>query len=135
VTENNQDEAFDFILDFTLSAVENSNDAYSQPMIFNVGGLLVSGHLISESQYLREVQGGAIHKGIARIWEKGEPNPADNDTEKEALTPFEYVHLKNARFFLSDKNPIPGTGGGALWRGKLSSIDGYVFGEIQAAGK
>lgn len=44
----------------------------------------------------------------------------------------QYIHLKNARFFNTSGNPIPGNKG-VLWRGRLSEVASFFLGNLSTA--
>ncbi|HEY9878703.1 MAG TPA: gas vesicle accessory protein GvpU [Leptolyngbyaceae cyanobacterium] len=102
-----------------------------------VHGMIISGFLISEEAYFKGM--------IERV------NQDDNaaDETKETLTDFmsdlraslhaksndsqsvlpEYIHLQEAKMYPSQGQGMPSYGD-ALWRGRISSVDGFSLGEI-----
>jgi len=40
----------------------------------------------------------------------------------------QYLHLKDAKVYTSSSTPV--LSGGQLWRGKISSVDGFTLGTI-----
>jgi hypothetical protein len=84
-----------------------------------VGGFLISGFVISRDDYMKH------HATTNALWKAIEdlPEPEDN-------TP-NYIHLRNARYYASDGNPIPQNTGGYI-RISLESIDGFSFGLLSA---
>lgn len=105
----------------------------------NVGGFLVSGDLISGAEYFKgfasDFSGGlagnpetaeAFRKTITRLGE--ETYKADGkDAEHQRLP--SYIHLKDARFFSTTGNPIPGNRG-VWWRGRISEVSGFILGSL-----
>lgn len=106
-----------------------------------VGGQSVSGNVISGRKYfegISELMANAAFKGsddntmsatIAKnfaTWKQLYAVPASLDELKP-----NYIHLSNTQWLNGDGRPIP-SNGGVLWRGKLSAVDGYIFGTISA---
>jgi len=108
----------------------------------NIGGTLVSGTLISGKTYFNEMADGFVKapglstetvqvmdkywRGWADIYDK--PEDAGEDWEPG---PASYVHLRNTRCFNGGDSPIP-VNRGPLWRGRLSSIDGFWLGSLSS---
>ncbi|MGJ8587674.1 MAG: gas vesicle accessory protein GvpU [Yoonia sp.] len=106
-----------------------------------VGGVIVSGLLISGKKYFQQLSEniqtgsdasgeigeiiGGHWKGYTAIYEK--PDNAPDDWEPR---PVGYVHLANAQIHAPGQSPIP-TNQGVLWRGKLSSVDSFFIGQMQ----
>ena len=107
-----------------------------------VSGAIVSGILISGKTYFDEL-GDSIQRGVSgsvevaqalgkswkqftKIYEK--PEGVDDDWEPPLPG---YIHLRDARVFAPGGRAIP-SNGGVLWRGKLSSIDGFSMGNLSA---
>jgi hypothetical protein len=107
-----------------------------------VGGMVVSGELVSVAAYLNEFAesfGDAFKNWPEDIPEKirtiyghlaqrvtpiqGEHNPA-LDPERT-----NYIHIKNVKYFHPSGAPIPDNEG-IWWRGKLSAVDGFTLGKI-----
>jgi hypothetical protein len=101
-------------------------------------GMLVSGVLVGGQDYfdgitnnISDALGGNDQtKAIADLFERmnqavhAETNP-DMPTPPPA-----YIHLKDAYFFQSaDAAPIP-SGQGVWWRGRLTRISGFFFGNL-----
>lgn len=116
----------------------------------SVGGMLISGTLTSYSEYLklvgegmrgspnREVGGvmGEVFANLAesvqndlveRRQEEERAESSGQELEHDFKPP--YIHLRDAKFFLAADMGLP-TQGGALWRGKLASVDGFFFGSF-----
>lgn len=105
-----------------------------------VGGAIVSGTLIKGRTYFEELGAtltaasqaegdmqsvlGEAWKGYTAIYDK--PAGAGDDWQAPAAT---YIHLRDTRFFSPGNAPLP-TNQGVLWRGKLSSIDGFSIGSL-----
>jgi len=133
----------------------NENDWFLQSTIENivshgveigvtltVNGVIVSGMLIGGKKYFEELSKtlkaasrepddisntlGDAWKQYTAIYEKPEGAPEDWKPN-----PVGYIHLMNARFFAPGQAPIPANQG-VLWRGKLSSVDGFTIGNLSA---
>lgn len=105
-----------------------------------VGGVIVSGILISGKKYFDELSDvliaasqseddgprilGEAWKQYTVIYEK--PEGASGDWR---APPAGFIHLRNARFYAPGAPPIP-SNRGVLWRGKLSSVDGFSIGNF-----
>lgn len=126
-----QDQLLQLIVQHT-----NDNVGNRHPITLTVGGNLVSGHLIDADAYMDamadqfasqfdEGDGSAdsIRRSIVGL--KYIPN---EDLEKNV--PPQFIHLEDAEVFTSSGRPI--VSGGLLWRGKLSSVDGFSIGRIEA---
>ena len=102
----------------------------------NVSGLVISGQLISSKTYFGELsklmglaetnsEGGSA---VASAFNKFFQTLADSPNSSNETQIPEYIHLKNARSYISGDSVIPNSG--ALWRGQLSSVDGFFIGEL-----
>ena len=101
----------------------------------HVGGTIVSGTMISGAAYFalfRENISVALSASRADV-----KTPIDEmlstygsiyDKPEVTAHPGHYVHLRDAYFFDPAGNALPR--GGALWRGKLSAVDGFSLGSL-----
>jgi hypothetical protein len=105
----------------------------------HVAGFLVSGSLVGGAEYFRgfaEEFSGAMpgDREIAESFRKsitdlGEAYKTDDkEPEEERPLPM-FIHLKNARFFTTSGNPIPGNRG-IWWRGRVSEVSGFTLGTL-----
>jgi hypothetical protein len=116
-------EPSDFFLELMLEFAERGRDIR---ITLNVKGLVISGVLISEKSYWESFASGALKAMILKAKEEGRLEfPADESVESDDNEPSEYIHLKNAKIYYPGLGPIPAKGPGMLWRGRISSIDGY----------
>ncbi|MRG90324.1 hypothetical protein GF068_00060 [Polyangium spumosum] len=119
----------------------NGTDA-SLGVTLQVGGLLVSGTLVSGHKYFSGV--GAelaaatpgsdetkerLRSTISRLGENF-TKPADGNEPKPLP---QYIHLKEARFFHVGGKPIP-SNNGVWWRGRLSEVGGFCLGILDMQG-
>lgn len=102
----------------------------------STGGFLISGQLICAQWYFEQL--------AAQLKASSEPAPAlvkllepfnkrartrvqqDEKGEEEFVPNF--IHLKNAKFFSPGQKPLPDSGPGVLWRGRISAVDGFTWG-------
>jgi len=89
-----------------------------------VQGIVISGMLIPEIEYIDIVSGQYIElsEEVVDIFWSSRDDSIEDD----------YIHLKNA-IFHSDVTPIT-INNKVYWRGRLSSIDGFVVGELVIRG-
>jgi hypothetical protein len=127
MTENNDNSgpSKDFVLVEFIKNVEaaeqnrdlGDNERYLE-IILSVRGMLINGELISSTTYFKE------------LFEENNGNE-----EKEAEQPVSeerhFIHLRNAKFFMTGSTAIPGEGSGFLWRGRLTAIDGFTLGKLE----
>jgi hypothetical protein len=116
-------EPSDFFLEMMLEFAERGRDI---PITLNVKGLVISGVLISEKSYWESFASGALKAMILKAREEGRLEfPEDESDKSDDDEPYEYIHLKNAKIYYPGLGSIPGKGHAVLWRGRISSIDGY----------
>jgi hypothetical protein len=111
-------------------------------MTLLVGGFLVSGIMVGGAKYFegfaKEFASGFTDQALAEVlrtdiskW--GEIVYKTNATQLKVtgqpLTPTMYVHMREARFFNTAGNPIPGNRG-VWWRGRLSEVSGFMIGTL-----
>lgn len=118
-------------------------DAFNveQGVTLNVGGVLVSGTLISGRTYFREIaetirnatrgthseEFGQILGRNHEMFNEIFPERGEHD-ETYPQRPTSYIHLRDARIIGSNGYMIGNNA--VLWRGKLSSVDGFSFGNL-----
>ena len=123
----------DILLQFLVGGANNSG--LEIPLTLSTGGALISGHLCSFKDYM---------EGFVDLMVGNDPEnelrktaieffvPSEEDEkERENLSDksLKYIHLKNARFYGGNANPIPADQG-VWWRGRLSAIDGFNLGGL-----
>lgn len=124
----------DWFLSTIISSV-NGNDT-EIPITLNTGGFLVSGLLISGHKYfdgLAELLTensknvklvNVLKEGFSKLGETLYNQNKDAEIKNRGIN---YIHLRNAKFFNTNSNPIPGNQG-VFWRGRLSEISGFCLG-------
>ena len=114
---------------------KDGNTLVGTGITLSLKGLLVSGSLIGYREYF---------EGIASLAEKSNGNSemvgfvADTirgiaEKISKFDMPVEYIHLKDAHFYLGGNKEIPANAG-VYWRGRLSEIDGFTIGLLSQAG-
>lgn len=108
------------------------------PITLLVGGVVVTGELIGVTDYFNAMVQMAREAGaefLLPMFEQPERALRDallTDINVDTLDEVTYIHLRNARFFLSDDDqPVPDDAG-VLWRGKITEVDGFFMGEIES---
>ena len=114
------------------------------PITVASGGLLISGLLISGKTYferssdiMKQSFTGEAGEVMATwtaewtaIYDQDEKEEKIDTAEAVFKNPPGFIHLDNARIYVPGQKPIPTSGGGVLWRGRLSSIDGFNWGTL-----
>jgi hypothetical protein len=138
---------------FLQTLVRWVEDGRQLSITLSVGGMLISGTLISYSEYLKlfgdQMRGMTVPelqdlltRTFADLAEKAEHLMCEREREEEIMQSLgeepedefvlAYVHLKDTKFFLAAGAGIP-TQGGTLWRGKIASVDGFSLGSLTAS--
>jgi hypothetical protein len=124
------------LLDVILSTEMGFYGENPIEIILTVGGYLIGGQLISHKEWFEnqisppEQKQGEKETAESKP-EETEPEAAKaNDGEKEQPNYVrKFIHLKNAKFFHGNTQ-IPVNTDGFYWRGKLTSVDGFMFGSL-----
>ncbi|MCW0211354.1 MAG: gas vesicle protein [Achromobacter sp.] len=127
----------DAFLQFLVNLVNNGSQIESIGVTLQMGGMLVSGSIVSGAEYfdsfaasftdslnaLDDSTRSAVHASLAELGDVFRvPQPADPLPN--------YIHLADALFFTADGTPIAGQP--TLWRGRTSAVDGFILGRLQA---
>lgn len=99
---------------------KSDKDRGGVELTISVGGLLISGNLISRKTYMSLLLDGGIQDVLD---EAGIQETANDDG-------FEFLHLASVKFWNPGLNPAHLGGDGAVWRGRIDRIDGYFYGSI-----
>lgn len=139
-----QPEGTDWLLAWLLTYAENHGVEFQ--VTLHVRGLIITGVLISGHAYLTEMAKqfrGLIHGDPPEGQLSIHALVADSLDQYKSIYrdpasegPFElaqpgYMHLRRSRIIHDNGTMIPS--GGALWRGKLSSVDGFTIGELSVS--
>jgi hypothetical protein len=131
------DEVFDQLVHLT-----NTTDL-EIAITLHVRGLVVTGRLISGETYWRETAAELLEgaedgpdlarqalaesmEGIADQYRDAEGDPRRDDAPGPRST---FLHLRDART-LTPGGPVPTDG--ALWRGRVASVDGFKLGMLRS---
>lgn len=124
----------------TIVKMVNIDSSAEFGITLNVGGFLVSGILVGGKQYFEGlaeyISSGVDEKEAAEGIKKTLGKPKEiygHETSKNSLP--SYIHLKEAKFYNTQGNPpIPGNQG-VWWRGRISEVQGFMFGKLGAEEK
>lgn len=98
----------------------------------NVKGTIVSGILITEEEYFKGITQETANADngelFAQVLSEIDNFMKEATPEKKILLS-KFIHLKNAKYFFSGADPIP-SNRGIYWRGRLSEVDGFSFGNL-----
>jgi|CXWL01.1.fsa_nt_gi hypothetical protein len=120
----------DWFLQYLIGHVNKDPDL-NIPLTLLVGGSCVTGRAISGPEYFKllgntilgkDGEGASLFQPL--IDQMYPPDFADRDIDSIG-----YIHLKDARVFQGSVQ-IPANFRGNLWRGKLTAVDGLIFGEL-----
>jgi hypothetical protein len=126
-----------------LVAVMNESPESYVGITLNVGGILVSGELISGKRYFeafaKEYADGSRAVGLdSAVADQLETSLADlgriydepDEWGETAAWPH-FIHLRNAQFFWPGQLPVP-MNRPVWWRGRIEAVDGFVLGSLSA---
>ncbi len=105
---------------------EHGPDSRGVQITLCVGGLLVSGVFITYKMYLQLLLDGRIHDILEKAGKEGQiewPLPEPEEAPR-------FIHLMDAKFRLPGQGPLPTSGSGVLWRGRIDRIGGFNLGEL-----
>ena len=121
----------DPLLEILISAKKSGGDHVHLPITLNVGGMLITGDLISSDAYLKDFPHGDLAETLRIEQENNEllKQKTDHETKEKE---YDFIHLKNAKLFIPGHLPIPGKQEGTLWRGRLRSVNGFIMGSLDA---
>lgn len=116
--------------------VEHTNvNGNEHRITLTVGGSLISGILIAADTYIEEIadQFSSVFDAVDGTAEDIRSfllswKVSRNEDEDKNVVP-QFIHLRNAEVFTSNGRPI--VSGGSLWRGKISSVDGFNLGRLE----
>lgn len=132
----------DWFLQMLVNIVNGSEIAF--PITLNVGGVLISGELVSGHKYFegfaKELKEGMFNvtPGVTSKIEEyfkqfGDIYVDKKEEADENTKPLpSYIHLGNAHIFNSGGTPIPANRG-VWWRGRLEAVDGFILGTLSLA--
>ena len=137
-----QPEGTDWFLAWLIGLA--NDHGIEQGITLTIGGMSLTGQLISGHSYFKEIgerisranfQGGpetsetlrsALVLGYSQWCLLYPEAGAPTNQEKPQAS---YIHLRDAKVVTPDGQVMPTTG--ALWRGKLSAVSGYMLGQCE----
>lgn len=123
----------DWFLQSLINMVNGGKMSFG--ITLNVGGFLVSGTLIGGKEYFEgfgeDFASGFQDLDSAESIKAAFSKNGEIYTSEEDAPPPSYVHIKDARFFNTNGNPIPGNRG-VWWRGRVAEVDGFSLGSLSA---
>jgi hypothetical protein len=110
------------IVEISTEMADSTQGQVETGITLQVGGMLVTGHIIPVRQFLLE---HPLTDRILEAYEKLEKQ--DPTPEEDKNDAYHYIHLSGARIFLPGQPPIPTQGEGVYWRGRISEVSGFWF--------
>lgn len=113
------------IVDASLNIGDATDGRVDSPIILNVGGMIVSGRIISAREFmLSDPLTNAILEEAEKL------NPSSEGIADISLNDGpNYIHLSGARFFTPGLKPAPANDN-IYWRGRIADVSGFSFGRI-----
>ena len=118
----------DGILELIVKFSEYDENPIESAITLIVGGLLVSGHIISKEKFFEINPLTAWIKEIGDKHQEETEEP-DDAPEIEDDGKRRYIHLRDVQYFSPGQPPIP-TSGSVSCRIKLSDVAGFHFGYL-----
>jgi hypothetical protein len=128
--------ACDWLLQILISVTNSSGTPC--PVTLHVGGLLVSGELVSGLQYFEEFaqqMGSAVKESereeIEAMFREMGQSFYSQEKSPDAPPPPNphFIHLQNVKIFNPEGLPFP-SNDGAFWRGRVEAVDGFMLGSL-----
>lgn len=127
----------DWLLEILVKLVNKSKSEIG--ITLQVGGFLVSGLLVSRTQYFdgfasdfsSAFSDTEAAEDIRNSFSKFGQVQSEEEEENPNPLPPAYIHLKEAHFFMNGSKPIPDNKG-IWWRGRLSEVSGFCLGSLGA---
>lgn len=116
----------------------NSTAAGEMGVTLLIGGSLISGHLISGRAYVEALAEQFVERLV-------DPSVGESmgefvrmagsvylESQEGSVPDPVFIHLRDAKLFHPSGHSIP-TNEGVLWRGRISHIDGFFFGQMSSS--
>jgi hypothetical protein len=129
VKEGQVPEGYDLILEMLINMAKLGHPV---PITVHSGGVIITGVLITETEYLKAFAGGKIFEAMKRKVEGDEKLMEMAEQANDDPTEHDFIHIKNAKFILSNGRMIPNEGH-LMWRGRKDAIDGYLPAQLASA--
>lgn len=122
---------------FLQTLIKMANRGIPMDLTLQLSGFLVSGELCTDRDYIdgfaeefaAPLAGSDNSEEIKSSFARFRDENLPEDTDSVPNPGPAYIHLKNARFFNTGGNPIPGNRG-VWWRGRLSQVGGFMIGRL-----
>ena len=108
-----------------------------------ISGAIVTGTVISGKEYFeslaRSIASATIQgdtdtlRMMSDIWGGFSREYERPDGVEGWTPPFDYIYLREARYYAPGQTPLPDTGDGMLWRGKVADVSGVSVGDFALA--
>jgi hypothetical protein len=125
----NNDTLLAMVVEFGSKMEEQTEGKSRVAITLTVGGLLISGEIISARRFFHE------HPLTHKIWEeieaRGKSEAEKTDSEDKERP--EFIHLSDTHYFTPNQPPIPSAENGIYWRGRISEIAGFSFGVLKVS--
>ena len=120
------DKLLDVVLLTACHVADKTECVHETGITLCVKGLLVSGVIISATDYL---QSNPI---LYNLTEMAVEATGDKraDTKYAEAVGRGFIHLKHARFFQGGGEMVPNGTDGVFWRGCVAQVDGFFLGRI-----
>ena len=127
----------DWFLQLLVETVKNCKLKIG--ITLNIGGLLLSGNLVSGKDYFeglaKDLSSCFPNKeASARIKhaleEYAEKIYSESNQGSSQIPPPAYIHLENANFFSFNGQSLS-SNGSVWWRGRMSEIQGFILGTLK----
>ncbi|MGF9978667.1 gas vesicle accessory protein GvpU [Viridibacillus arvi] len=115
----------------TFVNIANSPKGIGISVTLNVKGTMISGVLISYEEYLKLMAESFGESddvwGIGKMFSEGFAELiSDKQIKIDVDRDADYIHIKDVKIL----DPSGGFINSKIWRGKLESIDGFIFGSL-----
>lgn len=100
------------------------------PVTLNVSGLIISGTTIERHRYWPAVAATMSFLQPLADAVAAEPSPDNPDTPVRLP---DFIHLTGARIWNHAAGPIPSDPSGSLWRGRITDVNGWWPGSLNAS--
>lgn len=121
----------DGILELIVKFSESKEYPIESAITLIVGGLLVSGHIISKEKFIEINPLTALIKEVEEKHLK-KSGDTDGESEPEDDGKRRYIHLRDAQYFSPGQPPVPSSGSVSC-RIKLSDVAGFHFGYLSTS--
>ena len=117
----------DWILDLWVTLAENQEDPDAEgiDITLSVGGMLMSGRLISVRKFFEMHDKGTMKRHISKLINEEFDGSRDESDERV----YEFIHLRDVRY-AGIGGSVLACGPDSVWRGRIDRVDGFQIGTI-----